>query len=100
MTRPDYSGAGVGYRARLCRRFELTIGKHTPLVVRYHDAMGINERIAIGIPHSVRAEMLFVLVKPRYLQAVPKQCVIDIRPLYPEPGQPPSIHKESAYEQA
>lgn len=69
-------------RARLIRRFELTIPNPKPLKVRYYDIMGRTVCEAIGLPAVVRAQMIYLRLNPAKMQAIPTLNIVDIRPLF------------------
>ena len=81
MTEPvyDYSLA----KDRLWRRFELTIPLGKPVVVHYRDLVLRDDQRVIGVPAHNKRHVIYVMVQPGQMRAIPKACVIDIKPLYP-----------------
>lgn len=69
-------------REKLCRRFELTVGRPVPLIIVWMPltiGAGRNDiRVVSGLPHSLRGQMLYLRDSPSSLVGIPRAGVIDI----------------------
>ncbi len=70
-------------RERLIRRFAATIGRSTPLKLTHYDVLGSKVIETIGLPERALQDVLYVMIRPGHMRAVPAINLIDIQRLYP-----------------